>query len=160
VAKGGGSHPVSGNSRDFLVGEGVNDLKTDCVPLLIRVARSQQAMRARTDRPRVASLDLDLSEHLPIGGAPNAHGILDTNGEILSVGTELGPPQHKIPRIEIPGWRWCPGPPRLGTSVVAGAVFNLQRGLNVPQDEDITEPEASSMACRPLSRQARKGVPL
>jgi hypothetical protein len=24
---------------------------------------------------------------------------------------------------------------------VAGAIFNLQRGLNVPQDEDITEPE-------------------
>ncbi len=27
------------------------------------------------------------------------------------------------------------------TSVVAGAIFNLQRGLNVPQDEDITHPE-------------------
>ncbi len=27
------------------------------------------------------------------------------------------------------------------TSVVAGAIFNLQRGLNVPQDEDITNPE-------------------
>ena len=27
------------------------------------------------------------------------------------------------------------------TSVVAGAIFNLQRGLNVPQDEDITDPQ-------------------
>jgi N-acyl-D-aspartate/D-glutamate deacylase len=27
------------------------------------------------------------------------------------------------------------------TSVVAGAIFDLQRGLNVPQDEDITHPE-------------------
>ena len=27
------------------------------------------------------------------------------------------------------------------TPVVAGAIFNLQRGLNVPQDEDITDPQ-------------------
>jgi len=117
-------------------------------------------MRARTDCPRVASLDLDLSEHLPIGGAPNAHGILDTNREILSVGTELGSPsiRHQGSKFR----RGAGAEVHYGscTSVVSGAIFNLQRALNVPQDEDITEPEGIFHGMATPSRQARKGVPL
>ena len=40
-------------------------------------------------------------------------------------------------------------------STVAGAIFDLERGLNVPQDEDITIPRAFSAACRPGTRSWR-----